>query len=92
MYKAFHGSWDVFLQLTQEIYLHLSTPHSFATMAIAAIYSLFIINKSGGLIYYKVCSWAPLSLLFRVLVDLELLPEEPAISPGLWFSREDGHQ
>ena len=28
-------------------------------MAQAAIYSLFIINKSGGLIYYKVYSWFP---------------------------------
>jgi hypothetical protein len=61
--KHFTGFRDVSLQLIEEIYLYLSTPHSFATMALAAIYSLFIINKSGGLIYYKVCSWAPLSLL-----------------------------
>jgi hypothetical protein len=33
-------------------------------MALAAIYNLFIINKSGGLIYYKVCFWDPLSLLY----------------------------
>ena len=36
----------------------ISTPPSFL-MAQAAICSLFIINKSGGLIYYKVYSWFP---------------------------------
>ena len=59
-------------------------------MASAAIYSLFIINKSGGLIYYKV--------LFTVLLFLFVLSELDSehlahlICPGLWLSREDGHQ
>ncbi|XP_022683717.1 uncharacterized protein LOC101752919 isoform X1 [Setaria italica] len=32
-------------------------------MALAAIYSLFIINKSGGLIYYKQGGWTPMTVL-----------------------------
>jgi hypothetical protein len=50
-------------------------------MALAAIYNLFIINKSGGLIYYKVCSWDPLSFFYRDIPDLALSTmssQEPA--------------
>ncbi len=59
-------------------------------MALAAIYSLFIINKSGGLIYYKVL-FTVLLFLF-VLSKLESEHLAPLIYPGLWLSREDGHQ
>jgi hypothetical protein len=45
------------LQLVQE-FTSLERPHR-VIMALAAIYSLFIINKSGGLIYYKVYSSIP---------------------------------
>jgi hypothetical protein len=38
-------------------------------MALAAIYNLFIINKSGGLIYYKVQLSIP---LYTFLLYLEL--------------------
>jgi hypothetical protein len=36
-------------------------------MALAAIYNLFIINKSGGLIYYKVQPLIPLTLFLLYL-------------------------
>jgi hypothetical protein len=55
--KPFTGSGFFSAADTGNLPLFISTP-PFVIMALAAIYSLFIINKSGGLIY-KVYSCVP---------------------------------